>query len=161
VPPDRSYPEINILLSGPFKARELMPDFELQYVINEDTVPNNETLVWNHSIFPAGAQHHKHLHKNADEVAYVVSGRCIAGVTIDGKDVELVCGPGMCIWASRGQAHWHKNPFDEPCEFVGVLRMFESGKEWLCRYEDRRREEKEITNRCIPFNAWYLILSQS
>jgi quercetin dioxygenase-like cupin family protein len=102
------------------KARELMPDFELQYVINEDTVPNNETLVWNHSIFPPGAQHHKHLHKNADEVAYVVSGRCIAGVTIDGKDVEQVCGPGMCIWASRGQAHWHKNPFDEPCEFVGV-----------------------------------------
>ena len=102
------------------KVKELMPEFKLEYVITEDTVPNNSSLVWNHSIFPAGAMHHKHKHMNADEVAYVVKGQCIAGVTIDGKDVEMVCGPGTAIWAAKGQVHWHKNPFDEACEFVGV-----------------------------------------
>jgi len=101
-------------------VKELMPQFELQYVISEDTVPNNNSTLWNHSIFLPGAKHHKHKHMKADEVAYVVKGQCIAGVTIGGKDVEQVCGPGTAIWASRGQVHWHKNPFDEPCAFVGV-----------------------------------------
>lgn len=102
------------------KVKDLMPGFKLEYVISEDTVPNNETCVWNHSIFPPGAVHHKHMHMNADEVAYIIKGQCLCGVTIDGEDVEFVCGPGTAIWASRGQAHWHRNIFDEPCEFVGV-----------------------------------------
>jgi len=124
------------------KVTELMPEFELQYVITEDTVPNNKTTLWNHSIFPAGAKHRKHKHMNADEVAYVVKGQCIAGVTIDGKDVEQVCGPGTAIWASRGQVHWHKNPFDEPCEFVGVYCGC-SSLEKSGYVDSRTDEEKE------------------
>lgn len=102
------------------EAKKLMPLFEIRYVINEDTVPNNNSMVWNHGYFPPGGIHHKHYHKNADEVAYLIKGRCIAGVTIDGKDVEQVISPGTAVWASKGQAHWHRNPFNEPCEFVGV-----------------------------------------
>ncbi len=119
----------------------LMPEFKLEYVITEDTVPNNTTTVWNHSIFPAGAEHHKHKHMNADEVAYVVRGHCICGVTIEGKDVEQVCGPGTAIWASRGQAHWHRNPFDEPCEFVGVYTG--CGSREKSGYVDLRTDEEK------------------
>ena len=102
------------------KVKELMPEINLQYVITEHTVPDNKTACWNHSIFPPGSQHHKHMHKYADEVAYVVRGRCVVGVTIDGVDVEFVVGPGTAVWAKRGQPHWHRNPFNEPVEFVGA-----------------------------------------
>lgn len=123
------------------EVQELMPDFKLEYVIRGDNVPGNNTCVWNHSIFPPGASHYKHMHTNADEVAYVVSGRCVAGVTVDGEDIEIVCGPGTAIWAARGQAHWHDNIFDEPCEFVGayfgVSSLEDSG------YVDLRPEEEK------------------
>jgi len=102
------------------KVNELMPEFEIQYFITEDTVPDNDNVVFIHSIFPPSAQHHRHKHMNSNEIAYLVRGRCIAGVNIDGKDVEMLCEPGTAIWASRGQVHWHRNPFDEPCEFIGV-----------------------------------------
>lgn len=128
------------------KVAELMPEIDLQYVITEDTVPDNNTVVWNHSIFPPGAQHHKHKHMNADEVAYVVKGRCIAGVTIDGKDYEQVCCEGTAIWAKRGQPHWHRNPFDEPCEFVGVYvgcsSLEKSGYVDLRTEEEKRKGKK-------------------
>lgn len=122
-------------------VKELMPQFELQYVISEDTVPNNNNTLWNHSIFMPGAKHHKHKHMNAEEVAYVVKGQCIAGVEIDGKDVEQVCGPGTAIWASKGQVHWHKNPFDEPCEFVGVYSGCSSLEK--SGYVDLRADEEK------------------
>ncbi len=124
------------------KVKELMPEFEIQYFITEDTVPNNDNMVFIHSIFPTGgAQHHRHKHMNANEIAYVVKGRCIAGVNIDGKDVEQVCGPGTAIWASRGQVHWHRNPFDEPCEFIGVYSGVASIEK--SGYVDLRTDEEK------------------
>lgn len=123
------------------KVKELMPDFEIEYFINDETVPNNESTVFMHSIFPKGGVHHKHKHMNSDEIAYLIKGRCIAGVTIDGVDVEQVISPGTAVWASRGQVHWHRNPFDEPCEFIGVYSGVSSLEK--SGYVDLRTEEQK------------------
>ena len=123
------------------KVTELMPGFEIQYFITEDTVPDNDNMVFIHSIFPKGGVHHKHKHMNSNEIAYLVKGRCIDGVTIDGKDVEQVIGPGTAVWASRGQVHWHRNPFDEPFEFIGVYSGAPSIEK--SGYVDLRTEEQK------------------
>lgn len=59
-----------------------------------------------------------------------------------------LCGPGTAICASRGQAHWHKNPFDEPCEFVGMYcgcsSLEKSGYVDMRTEEQKKEDERKL-----------------
>jgi quercetin dioxygenase-like cupin family protein len=63
---------------------------------------------------PEMSFHKKHVHNNAEEIIYILSGRMIGGV----EHEEFEIGKGDTIWVPRGAVHWAYNPFEEPCEFV-------------------------------------------
>jgi oxalate decarboxylase/phosphoglucose isomerase-like protein (cupin superfamily) len=101
------------------ETARLMPGFEIQYIITEDTVENNSNTVFGHCIFPPKSQHFPHRHMAATEVVYVISGRVVNGsVDENGVITETECKPGMATFVEKGQIHWTRNPYDEPAEFA-------------------------------------------
>lgn len=97
---------------------EIMPGFEIQYMITEHTVEDNDNAVFGHCIFPAKSGHSKHRHAVAAEIMYVIKGKLVVGVTTDEGDVETVCEPGTAAFVKKNQVMWCRNPFNEPCEFI-------------------------------------------
>lgn len=121
------------------ETKKLMPGFEIQYVVTDEHVEDDTMSVFGHCVFPARSQHFPHSHKIAEEVVYVIKGRVVNGaVEEDGTKVEYECGPGVATFAKKGQIHWTRNPYDEPCEFVfsyyGTPNLFDSG------YVDHKEE---------------------
>jgi oxalate decarboxylase/phosphoglucose isomerase-like protein (cupin superfamily) len=121
------------------ETRKLMPGFEIQYVITNEHVEDDTMSVFGHCVFPPRSQHFPHKHKIAEEVVYVIKGQVVNGaVEENGEIVEHICGPGVATFAKKGQIHWTRNPFDEPCEFVfayyGTASLHESG------YVDHKEE---------------------
>lgn len=101
------------------ETARLMPGFEIQYIITDETTPNNDKSVFGHCIFPPKSQHFPHRHLAAEEVVYVFKGRVVNGsVSEDGVITETECGPGMATHVAQGQIHWTRNPYDEPAEFA-------------------------------------------
>jgi len=62
------------------------------------------------------ATHKKHIHKDAEEVIYILSGKGISGV----NDTEVEMRAGETMFVPRGAVHWFYNPFDEPVEMLFV-----------------------------------------
>lgn len=101
------------------ETKRLMPDFEIQYVITEQTTEHNTGSVFGHCVFPPRTQHNAHRHLRAAEVMYVISGRVVNGsISEDGVITETECGPGTVTYVARGKTTWTRNPYDEPAEFV-------------------------------------------
>lgn len=101
------------------ETARLMPGFEIQYIITEDTVDDNTNTVFGHCIFPPKSQHFPHRHLAATEVVYVFKGRVVNGsVGEDGVVTETECSAGMATFVAQGQIHWTRNPYDEPAEFA-------------------------------------------
>jgi quercetin dioxygenase-like cupin family protein len=83
-------------------------------LIDEDTV-GAQDLTFGHCRFaPRTSFHKKHVHAQAEEMMYVLSGRMRGGV----GDQEMEFSAGDTIWVPRGEVHWADNPFDEPCEIL-------------------------------------------
>ena len=101
------------------ETARIMPGFEIQYIITDETVENNDKAVFGHCIFPPKSQHFPHRHLAAQEVVYVFKGRVVNGsVDEDGVIIENECGPGVATHVAQGQIHWTRNPYDEPAEFA-------------------------------------------
>ena len=60
--------------------------------------------------------HKKHVHKDAEEVIYITSGKGMSG--LGDKEAEMSQGDTMFI--PRGAVHWFYNPFNEPVEMLFV-----------------------------------------
>ena len=60
--------------------------------------------------------HKKHIHKDAEEVIYILSGKGMSG--LGDKEVEMVKGDTMFV--PRGAIHWFYNPFEEPVEMIFI-----------------------------------------
>jgi mannose-6-phosphate isomerase-like protein (cupin superfamily) len=60
--------------------------------------------------------HKKHIHQDAEEIMYILSGQGIGGV----KDQQFEMKKGDTAWVPRGSVHWFYNPFEEPCEMLFV-----------------------------------------
>lgn len=60
--------------------------------------------------------HKRHVHKDAEEVIYIVSGKGRIGVDQEEFEVDK----GDTVWIPRGVVHWAYNPFDEPSEMLLV-----------------------------------------
>jgi oxalate decarboxylase/phosphoglucose isomerase-like protein (cupin superfamily) len=111
---------------------EIMPGFEIQYMITDVTVEDNDSAVLGHCIFPPKSGHYKHKHVNAAEAMYVIKGKLVIGVTTEEGDVETVCKPGTALFVKKGQTTWCRNPYDKPTEFIfayfGVSSLEASGE---------------------------------
>jgi quercetin dioxygenase-like cupin family protein len=62
------------------------------------------------------ASHKKHIHKDAEEVIYILSGKGISGI----NDTEVAMQQGETMFVPRGAVHWFYNPFDEPVEMLFI-----------------------------------------
>ena len=62
------------------------------------------------------SSHKKHIHENAEEVIYILSGKGISGI----GDSEAEMCPGDTMFVPRGAVHWFYNPFDEPVEMIFI-----------------------------------------
>ncbi len=96
----------------------LMPGFECQYMITNNTVAENDGAIFGRAVFPPRSSHDKHQHLNAMEVAYTVKGKVVNGMTTAEGDEEYVCPEGQATFVRKGEVHWTRNPYDEPAEVV-------------------------------------------
>ena len=83
-------------------------------LVDKDTV-GAEDITFAFCRFEAmTSSHKKHVHKNAEEVIYILSGRGISGV----GDTEVEMKQGDTMFVPRGAVHWFYNPFLEPVEML-------------------------------------------
>lgn len=85
-------------------------------LVDKDTV-GAEDITFAYCRFEAKTSaHKKHIHKDAEEVIHILSGRGISG--LDETEAEMAQGDTMFV--PRGEVHWFYNPFDEPVEMIFV-----------------------------------------
>jgi uncharacterized cupin superfamily protein len=86
--------------------------------------------------FPPGAAHQRHIHANAVEFFYVITGRGLAGY----GETEHEVSAGDFEMIEKGAVHWLRNVYDdEPIEVVGgylaVSSLAQAGYEPACPSE--------------------------
>lgn len=85
-------------------------------LVDQDTV-GAEDLTFAYCRFEAKTStHKKHVHKDAEEVIYILSGKGISGL----GEIEEEMTQGDTMFVPRGAVHWFYNPFDEPVEMLFV-----------------------------------------
>ena len=85
-------------------------------LVDKDTV-GAEDITFAYCKFEAAiSSHKKHIHKDAEEVIYILSGKGISG--IGETEVEMSRGDTMLV--PRGAVHWFYYPFDDPVEMIFV-----------------------------------------
>lgn len=83
-------------------------------LVDQETV-GAEDITFAYCKFAAHtASHKKHVHKDAEEVIYILSGKGISGV----NDTEVEMQQGETMFVPRGAVHWFYNPFAEPVEML-------------------------------------------
>ena len=83
-------------------------------LVDKDTV-GAEDITFAYCRFEAGtSSHKKHIHKDAEEIIYILSGKGISGV----NETEIEMKKGDTMFVPRGEVHWFYNPFDEPVEML-------------------------------------------
>lgn len=85
-------------------------------LVDKDTV-GAEDITFAYCKFEAKtSSHKKHIHKNAEEVIYIISGKGISGVNDTGVEMKQ----GDTMFVPRGSVHWFYNPFSEPVEMLFI-----------------------------------------
>jgi quercetin dioxygenase-like cupin family protein len=85
-------------------------------LVDKDTVGADD-ITFAYCKFEAKTSYHKkHIHKDAEEVIYILSGKGISGV----EDTEVEMSRGDTMFVPRGAVHWFYNPFSEPVEMLFV-----------------------------------------
>jgi mannose-6-phosphate isomerase-like protein (cupin superfamily) len=85
-------------------------------LVDKDTV-GAEDITFAYCRFEAEtSSHKKHIHKDAEEVIYILSGRGISGI----GDTEVAMKQGDAMFVPRGAVHWFYNPFPDPVEMIFI-----------------------------------------
>ena len=94
-------------------------EFALRRVLVDEKMGGAKCLTFGYARFDAKTSYHKkHIHPNAEEVFYILSGKGIGGVGTGTDEVEIVTGD--TVWVPQGAVHWLYNPFDQPCEILFI-----------------------------------------
>ena len=100
--------------------RDLMKsekEFALRRILVDEALGGARHLTFGYARFdPRTSYHKKHIHPNAEEVFYVLTGKGIGGVGEDSEEREIV--EGDTVWVPQGAVHWLYNPFEAPCEIL-------------------------------------------
>ncbi len=89
---------------------------DIRWVASDTTMGTKTACFWR-TVFPPGAAHHKHIHRKADEIFYMIRGRGMHGL----GDREYPVRAGDVFYIPRGRVHWMRNPDPRrPVELVGV-----------------------------------------
>ncbi len=85
-------------------------------LVDKDTV-GAEDVTFAYCRFEAKtATHKKHVHKDAEEVIYILSGKGMSGL----GETEVEMSKGDTMFVPRNTVHWFYNPYDEPVEMIFV-----------------------------------------
>lgn len=85
-------------------------------VVDEETV-GSQVLTFGYLRWePKISYHKKHVHENAEEIMYILSGRGVGGVGDQAMEVKK----GDTVWVPRGAVHWMDNPYPEALEMLLV-----------------------------------------
>ena len=98
---------------------EPIPDLEdaSRIILIDRANAGAEDITFGYSLYqPHTGVHRKHVHTEAEEIMYILSGRGIGGV----NDQETELAAGDTLWVPRGAEHWFSNPFDTPCAFLFI-----------------------------------------
>lgn len=83
-------------------------------LVDKDTV-GAEDITFAYCRFEAKTSlHKKHIHEDAEEVIYILSGKGMSGI----GDSETEMCQGDTMFVPRGAVHWFYNPFEEPVEMI-------------------------------------------
>jgi len=94
-------------------------EFALRRVLVDEQMGGAEHLTFGYARFePKTSYHKKHIHPDAEEVFYILSGKGIGGVGSGTEEIEIVAGD--TVWVPKGAVHWLYNPFDEVCEILFI-----------------------------------------
>ena len=94
-------------------------EFALRRVLVDEQMGGAEHLTFGYACFePKTSYHKKHIHPDAEEVFYILSGKGIGGVGSGTEEIEIVAGD--TVWVPKGAVHWLYNPFDEVCEILFI-----------------------------------------
>ncbi|MGN1007828.1 MAG: cupin domain-containing protein, partial [Butyricicoccus sp.] len=85
-------------------------------ILVDEATTGAEDITLGFCRFEPGAYHERHAHGECEEVAYMISGRMVGGVSTgpDDPGKEIIWEPGDILFVPRGGTHWFYNPFDEP-----------------------------------------------
>ena len=94
-------------------------ELALRRILVDEQMGGAKHLTFGYARFDSQTSYHKkHVHPNAEEVFYILTGKGIGGVGEDSQQREMV--EGDTVWVPKGAVHWFYNPFDEPCEMLFV-----------------------------------------
>jgi len=100
---------------APVRLADGWRDMDIRFVVTSDRSGSDE-ITFFRTVFPPGAAHERHLHTNADEFLYVISGSAAIGA----GDREHPAPAGTVQYIPRGVVHWLRNlDPDEPVYLVG------------------------------------------
>ncbi|MDA8160248.1 MAG: cupin domain-containing protein [Desulfobacteraceae bacterium] len=85
-------------------------------LVDKDTVGAEDITVAYCKFEAKTSSHKKHVHKDAEEVIYILKGRGISGLV----DSEVEMKQGDTMFVPRGAVHWFYNPFEEPVEMIFI-----------------------------------------
>jgi quercetin dioxygenase-like cupin family protein len=127
---------------APVKLEDGWRDMDIRFMVNRDNAGAAE-ICWWRTVFPPGGAHERHLHPNAAEVIYILSGRGAAGTA----ETEHEAIPGTAIYIPRGVVHWLRNAdADHPLEIVGayapVGSLEEAGYEFIGQITEEYQQVK-------------------
>jgi quercetin dioxygenase-like cupin family protein len=103
-------------------------DMDIRFIATRELTGSGAVCIFR-TVFPPGAAHEKHVHPNADEFIYMISGRAGAG----SGDEEFEVGPGL---VPKGEVHWLRNldphqPVELIGGYLGVGSLEEAGYEYV------------------------------
>ena len=91
---------------------------QVQWLCTEANLGSKHAVLGRTVFPPNGASHELHVHENAEEILYVLSGRGRARVA----DEEFDIGPGDIVFMPVGAEHYFKNT--DPKEEMETIWLY-------------------------------------
>jgi len=96
-----------------------------------DKMCGAEELSLFRTVFPPGfSAHHKHYHKDIEEVMFGIRGTGVVGIEgTDSRVEEYEISPGVAVFVPKNAVHWFRNlKQDEEVEICGVYSAANAGE---------------------------------
>jgi len=112
---------------------------DIRWVVSNENAGSKEICFWR-TVFPPGATHARHIHRNSAEAFFIIRGRGAAGT----GDEEHEVGPGTALYVPKGVVHWFRNVGDVELELVGCYApagsLEDTGYEFVGDVTDEYRQ---------------------
>jgi len=100
------------------RSEEGWRQMNIKWLICEENMGCKSAVLFK-AVIKAGAAHEKHLHSNADELTYIISGKGRRGMGDENEEWDI--GAGDICFYPRGMVHWtYGTDPDDPLVAIGA-----------------------------------------